>query len=117
MRHRNRGTRLGRERGPRRALLRAVARAVLLHGHATTTLAKGKAVRPLVERIITAARPATLAARRRVLTLTGDATLTDHVVRTVAPKYRGRPGGYTRLLKLQTRAGDAAATARLELVT
>lgn len=116
MRHRNRGRLLGRERGPRQALYRGLIRSVLTYGRITTTLAKAKAVRPLVERIITAGRTTSLAGRRRVIVLTGDAALAARVISSVAPRFPGRPGGYTRIVKLQTRAGDAADTARLELV-
>lgn len=116
MRHRNRGQILGRTRAARRALYRSLMRALLTHGHLTTTLAKAKAVRPLVERVITTGRHGTLTARRRIIAVTGDARLADRVIAVIAPRFRQRPGGYTRLLKLDRRSGDGAPTARLELI-
>jgi large subunit ribosomal protein L17 len=82
----------------------------------TTTEAKAKAVRPVAEKLITKARKGGLHNHRQILSYLGDAEMTHKLVTEVAPRYEGRPGGYTRILKLGPRHGDNAPMARLELV-
>ncbi len=82
----------------------------------TTTEAKAKAMRPVAERLITKARKGDLHNFRQVLAYLGDVEMTTKLFEDVAPRYKTRPGGYTRVLKLGPRKGDNAPMARIELV-
>jgi large subunit ribosomal protein L17 len=81
-----------------------------------TTEAKAKAMRPVAERLITKARKGDLHNFRQVLAYLGDVEMTTKLFEDVAPRYKTRPGGYTRVLKLGPRKGDNAPMARIELV-
>jgi large subunit ribosomal protein L17 len=81
-----------------------------------TTEAKAKALRPIAEKIITKARKGGLHNHRQILSYLGDAEMTHKLITDVGPRYEGRPGGYTRILKLGPRQGDNAPMARIELV-
>ena len=135
MRHRNAGRTLGRSSTHRLALFRNLARALFLSekGRITTTVAKAKEVRPFIERLITLARTDTLHARRLVIARMGpvgnpntDWDGNNNLVKVdvikklfteIAPRYKDRPGGYTRIVKLhKRRLGDAGYTAILELL-
>ena len=115
MRHRNQGTILDRTQAPRRALLRGLARELIDRGRIVTTLAKARAVRPLVERAIASSASADLATRRRLLKTFPPKTV-NHLLTTLGPKYRERHGGYTRIVKLVRRQGDGAHQAVIELL-
>lgn len=82
----------------------------------TTTEAKAKAMRPVAERLITKARKGDLHNFRQVLAYLGDVEMTTKLFEDVGPRYKTRPGGYTRVLKLGPRKGDNAPMARIELV-
>lgn len=116
MRHRNKGTVLDRKKGPRESLLRNLAASVILYEKITTTQAKAKAVRPLVEKAITTGKQPSLAARRQLLKF----FYTDHPVKKIlevlGPRYHTRPGGYTRLIKVGPRKNDGAEMVQIELV-
>jgi large subunit ribosomal protein L17 len=116
MRHRRVGATLDRKAGPRRALLRNLATAVVLYEHVTTTLAKAKAVRPLVERLITKGRKKTLATRRDLMKTVTMETAVNKILEELGPRYATRPGGYTRIIKLNPRKGDGASMAQIQLV-
>lgn len=122
MRHRVAGYQLGRDTDHRKALRRNLARSLFLHGKVVTTHAKAKAVRPFAERLITLGKRGDLAARRRALVLLPDSDVVKKLFEEVAPKFKDRAGGYTRILKqtwgktLVTRLGDNAKVAMLELV-
>ncbi|MBI3115193.1 MAG: 50S ribosomal protein L17 [Candidatus Kerfeldbacteria bacterium] len=116
MRHRKHGRILSRTPAHRRALASALTRSLIVRGHITTTVAKAKEVRSTVERLISLARTNTLQRRRMILQRLNDRTTTNALLTTIGPKYASRPGGYTRIVKLGTRAGDGAPLARLELV-
>jgi large subunit ribosomal protein L17 len=88
----------------------------LTHERIETTLSKAKELRPLAEKIITTAKTDTVAARRQVSRWIPDRTTIKRVFETVAPRFVDRPGGYTRILRLGARKGDAAEAAILELV-
>jgi large subunit ribosomal protein L17 len=81
-----------------------------------TTEAKAKMLRPYAEKLITSARRGDLAARRQVLKDIPDRDVVARLFHEIAPRFEGRPGGYTRILKLGPRKGDGAAMARIELV-
>jgi len=132
MRHLKSGRKLGRNAAHRRALLRNLAWALFEHERITTTVAKAKELRRFVEPIITLARKNTLHARRLVLARLGgkkrvwitdkdgheiEVNLFQKLFTEIAPRYRDRPGGYTRIIKLtKRRLGDAAPTAIIELI-
>lgn len=116
MRHNKKGKIFGREKAPREAMLRNLAQSVILYEHVNTTLAKAKAVRPLVEKLITTGRSKTLNSRRalsRVLTIE---SAVNKILEELGPRYATRPGGYTRIIKLGQRQGDGAQIAQLQLV-
>lgn len=111
------GRKLSRERDTRRALFRALIRALVMHGKIKTTKAKAKAVQPLVDKIVNLAKKESTAARRRLFGILGnDKITTKNLLTKVAPALRDREGGYTRIIALPRRKGDAAEMARLEWV-
>lgn len=118
MRHHDTNRKFGRKTNVRRALFRSLLVALITHGRITTTEAKAKEIRPMFEKLITKAGPGTLAARRLINSRLGgnQETLTKKLVEEIAPKYTDRNGGYTRIVKLPPRQGDAAAMAIIELV-
>jgi len=116
MRHHNSNRKFGRERNQRRALLRSLARELFLHGRIITTEAKAKEVRPFAEELITVAREKTVSARRSLNSKLGNNPIVPKLVNSIAPKYEGRSGGYTRILKLDRRPSDGSKMAVIELV-
>jgi large subunit ribosomal protein L17 len=115
-RHLNTGRKLSRNSSHRKALLRNLVRAVILQESIKTTTPKAKEARRVVEKIITHARAGTLAARRQVHKSVRDEAALDKLFETIAPRFKTRPGGYTRIIHLQSRVGDNAPMAILELV-
>ena len=116
MRHRNKKVTLDRKRGPREALLRGLATSVVLYENVNTTLAKAKAVRPVVEKLITTGRTKTLASRRQLMKSLTVESAVNKVLEELGPRYASRPGGYTRIIKLGRRKGDGAEIAQIQLV-
>lgn len=116
MRHRKHTVKLDRRSGPRRQLLRGLARNVLLREHVLTTAARARAIRPLVERCITIGKRQTLVSRRRLHALLSDPHAVGKVIEVLGPRYQERPGGYTRTIRTAQRAGDGAQMVRIELV-
>lgn len=117
MRHHATNRKFGRERNQRRALLKGLARALIVHGKITTTEAKAKEIRPYVEKLVTTAKADTLAARRLVSArLSSEAKLSKKLFKDLAPKYKGRAGGYTRIVKLPRRKGDGSKMAVIEFI-
>jgi large subunit ribosomal protein L17 len=115
--HRIAGRKLGRKTGPRKALFRNLVVAVLRYEQVKTTEARAKEVRGQVERVITLAKDGSLAARRRIVAELPDEPLViDKLLNEIAPKYADRSSGYTRIVRLGMRAGDAAPIVQLELV-
>lgn len=101
MKHHKQGRKLGRVKKVRVALLRSLARALILNGKMTTSIAKAREVRPFVEKLITLAGKGTLASQRLVASRLGnDKEATSKLTKEIAPKYKDRPGGYTRITKL-----------------
>jgi large subunit ribosomal protein L17 len=116
MKHRKKKTTLDRKAGARRALLRGLATSVVLYENVNTTLAKAKAVRPVVERLITVGKKKTLDSRRRLArTLTVESAV-NKVLEELGPRYAERAGGYTRIIRLGRRKGDGAEIAQIQLV-
>ena len=115
-RHMNTGRKLSRNTSHRRALLDNLVRSVILSESIRTTTAKAKEARRVVEKIITKARVGTLAARRNVHRTVRDQAALAKLFDTIAPRFKTRPGGYTRIVHVQNRVGDNAPMAILELV-
>ena len=116
MRHGLAGRKLHVTSSHRVAMFRNMATSLLKHEQITTTLPKAKELRPYVERIITLGKRGGLHARRQAYAQIMDEKVVDKLFTTIAERYRGRPGGYTRVLKAGIRYGDAAAMAIIELV-
>jgi large subunit ribosomal protein L17 len=116
MRHLNSGRKLGRTASHRKATLANLAAALIEHKSIITTTPKAKEARGIVERLITFAKRGDLAARRQVLRTIPDKKLVQELFDDIAPKYEGRPGGYTRVIKIGSRKGDDAPMAVFELV-
>ena len=116
MRHRKSGRKLGRKSDHRRALYRNMVTDLLRNEHLSTTEAKAKEIKGIAEKIITLGKREDLHARRQALAYVADKKVVSKVFDDLGPRYAERPGGYTRLVKLGPRLGDAAPMARLELV-
>lgn len=116
MRHNVGYRKLGRTSSHRRALLRGLATDLFRHERLRTTLPKAKELRPYAERLITLARRDDLHARRQVLRHIADKDVVKKVFATLGPRFATRPGGYTRILRLEPRQGDGADMAIVELV-
>src|SRR3954465_12498053 len=117
MRHKKQRGKLSRDASHRKALLANLCKEVIQHERIKTTEAKAKAVKPEVEKLITLAKRGDLHARRQALSTLGQDKFTVYkLFEEVAPRYGQRPGGYTRILKLGPRSGDATEMVLLELV-
>lgn len=116
MRHRKKGRRLSRTASHRRATLRNMATALFRHERIETTTAKAKELRPYAERLITLAKRGDLHARRLAAAKIQDSEVLGKLFSDIGPRFAERPGGYTRVLKLGTRKGDAAEMSLIELV-
>ena len=116
MRHNKKNNHLGRQAGHRKAMLANMASSLIKHKRIETTLAKAKVLRTYVEPLITKSKDDTTHSRRMVFSYLKDKHAVSELFRTVAPKVADRPGGYTRVLKVGFRQGDAAEMAMIELV-
>ena len=116
MRHRKKGRKLQRTASHRRAMLRNLATSLFRHERIETTTAKAKELRPYAERLITLARRGDLHARRLVARKIQDREVLGKLFDEISSRYAERPGGYTRILKLGNRKGDAAEISLIELV-
>lgn len=116
MRHRKSGRRLGRDSSHRKALFRNMVTSLMQHERIETTDAKAKELRGIADRMITLGKRGDLHARRQAAAVLRDKTVTSKVFGELADRYRERPGGYTRVIKLGNRVGDAAPVSIVELV-
>jgi large subunit ribosomal protein L17 len=116
MRHRVAGKKLNRSPSHRRALFRNLVTALLQYEAVRTTDAKAKELKRWGDRMITLGKQGTLHARRRAASLVQSRTIVKKLFDELAPRYQARQGGYTRVVKLGTRAGDAAPISIVELV-
>lgn len=116
MRHKITGRRLGRDSASRRALFRIMVTDLLRHGAIKTTIAKAKEIGPIAEKMVTLGKKGTLHDRRQAAAFITDKTVLKSVFDDIAPRYKERSGGYTRITRLGVRAGDAAEMALIELV-
>ncbi len=116
MRHRVKGRQLSRTASHRRAMLGNMATDLFRHDGIVTTQAKAKELRPYAEKLITLARRGDLHARRQVERKIRDRAVAGRLFQEIGPRFAGRPGGYTRIVKLGHRSGDGAEMARIELL-
>lgn len=115
-RHQYSERKLSRKSGPRKALLRGLATSVVLYERVRTTLPKAKEVQPIVEKLITTAKKGDLAATRALGSYLYGENAVQKLITEIAPIYKDRKGGYTRIVKLGNRVGDNAPVAIIELV-
>jgi large subunit ribosomal protein L17 len=110
------GRKLNRTKSHRKALFMNLAQALVKHEQIKTTLPKAKDLRPIVEKLVTLGKRGGLHARRQLISHLHDEVLANKVLTVLADRYKGRPGGYTRVLKAGFRYGDAAPMAIIEFV-
>lgn len=116
MRHRKAGRKFGRDWQERKAMFRQQAISLILNERITTTEAKAKSLRPVVEKLITIAREDSDFHRRLVMSRLDHKSARDKLFDVVGPRYEGQNGGYTRIYKLGPRRGDGADMALIELI-
>ena len=116
MRHRKAGRKFGRNPAQRQALLRQLAISMILHERLTTTEAKAKTLRPMVEKLITIAREDTQHHRRLIMSKIDHEPAVVKLFDVIAPRFEAAPGGYTRISKLGNRHGDGAPLALIEFI-
>ena len=116
MRHRNYGSKLGRQPAHRRATLRNLVTNVIEKERITTTVTRAKAAKPLVENMITLGKRDTLQSRRQAASYLMTPGATKKLFADIAPRFSDRAGGYTRIIHAGNRVGDGAKVAILELV-
>jgi len=116
MRHRKKGRTLSRTASHKKATMRNMATSLFRHERIETTTAKAKELRPFAERLITLGKRGDLHARRLAGRLIADRQVLGKLFDDIGPRFMERPGGYTRILKLGNRRGDAAEMALIELV-
>src|SRR5436190_18953115 len=115
MRHGNHNRKFGRETDIRRAFMRSLAEGLLLHGKIKTTEARAKELRPFVEKLITLGKSGTAASERLLVSKLGTEMRAKSLMK-IAPKFKDRKGGYTRIIKVPAKRGDASKMAVIEFV-
>ncbi len=115
MQKRKKGRKFHRKSDQRKALFKSLARELFLKEKIKTTEAKAKEISRLVEKQISHAKSATLASRRRLLR-SFSPSLVKKIIEEIAPRYKARPGGYTRIIKLEMRKSDGSKMAIIELL-
>ena len=116
MRHGKAGRRLGRKTSHREAMFRNMVTSLLDHGKITTTDAKAKEIRVVAERMITLGKRGDMHSMRLAASVIREKSVVSKLFATIAPRYKERLGGYTRIIKLGVRQGDAAPLSLIELV-
>lgn len=116
MRHQNTKKKLNRDKDSRQALLRSMANSLVLYERIRTTEAKAKAIRPMIEKMITRAKDNSLHSRRELMKKLPTKEAVDKMLQVIGPKYKDRKGGYLRIVKTEPRQGDGAQMAIIELV-
>lgn len=115
MNHHKTKRKFGRVQKVRNALMKSLARSLVVYGKITTTDAKARELRPYVEKMVTQGRLNTTSARRLLIAKIGEQGA-EKLVKTISPKYVGRAGGYTRITKLPARVSDGSLMAVIEFV-
>ena len=116
MRHRMKGKKLNRDLSSRKALVQVLATSLFEHEKIETTLVKAKYIRPYVEKMITMAKNNTLASRRILISKLNDKDLVEKLLADIAPRFKKRAGGYTRIIKTRVRKGDVTEMAEISLL-
>jgi len=116
MRHQVKEKKLGRKKEPREMMLRNLAASIVMYEKVKTTEAKAKAVKSLVEKVITIAKKDDLTSRRRLVAILPQKLAIKKALEVLSKRYDGRKGGYTRIIKLDSRPGDGSIMAQIELV-
>jgi len=116
MRHRKKGKTLDRKKASREAMLRNLAISLILYEKMKTTEAKAKALRPIVEKLITIGKENNLEARRKLLKYLYLENAVKKILEVLGPKYKEKRGGYTRIVKIGPRQGDGAKIVQIELI-
>lgn len=119
MKHHKSGRKFGRDHAGRLALMRSLALALINEEHIKTTEARAKELRPFIEGLVTKGRAADLTSRRTIISRLGGTTGeagAKKIIEDISPRYASRPGGYTRIVKLPRRGGDASKMAVIEFV-
>ncbi len=114
--HKQKSSSFGRHRGPRKALLRGLVSSLVEKERIKTTLAKAKCVQPLVEKAVTMGKKNNIHARRLLFSRYPNKKTVGKIINVLSPRFKTRPGGYTRIIKLGYRSGDQAPVAYLEFV-
>lgn len=116
MKHHNHHRKFGRKIGPRRALLKLLALALITRGEVRTTEARAKSLRPLIEKMVSKSRRDDLSSKRLLLKHLGNVKAMRKLTAEIGPRYQNRSGGYTRITKLPKRVGDGSPMAIIEFV-
>ena len=116
MKHLQKGRTLGRSQGAKKALMKSLAKALILHEKIETTEAKAKELRPYFEKLVTRSRNGDIHSYRLIMRVLNDNLMTDKLTKEIGPRYKDRKGGYTRITKTGPRPGDMARMAIIELV-
>ncbi|MDE2038090.1 MAG: 50S ribosomal protein L17 [Patescibacteria group bacterium] len=116
MRHHSNIRKFGREKNQRNALMRSLMRNLIRDSRIKTTTAKAKELRPMIEKLVTKAKSADVAARRLVVSRIQSPVEAKKLVDVIAPKYKGRAGGYTRIIRLPKRDLDGSPMSLIEFV-
>jgi len=116
MRHRSNTKILDRKKAPRQAMLENLANSLILYEKVVTTEAKAKAVRPMVEKLITRAKVKSVHNKQQLTRVLPDKKAVQKLLDVIGPRYKDRKGGYTRIIKMNQRLGDGAYQAQIELV-
>lgn len=116
MKHRIGGKKLSRTKNQRKALFRSLANNLILHEKIETTSAKAKAVKPMVEKLVTRAKENTIHNRRLLIKELASENTASKMLEVIGPKFKERPGGYTKIVKLGARYGDRAPMVSLMFV-
>lgn len=116
MRHGLKQRKLGRDTAHRKALLANLASDLIIHEQISTTVAKAKALKPFVEKLVTLGKKGDLSSRRRAISITRNKDAVNKLFSTIAERYQERNGGYTRIMRFGFRAGDSAPVGVIEFV-
>ena len=116
MRHKVYGKHLGRDKNQRTALFRGLVRSLFLQGSITTTDTKAKAVKGMVDRLITKSKDKTEASKRVIISTISDTEVVDKLIKEIGPKYSQRKSGFTQVVRLGKRMGDGAMMVRMSLI-
>ena len=116
MRHHVKNRKFGRETNERRAFMRSLAQALILREKIKTTEARARELRPFIEKLVSKGRVGTLSSRRLIISRLGSEEGVKKLCDDISPRYKDRCGGYTRIIKLPRRPGDASKMAIIEFV-